>query len=286
MKYLKSFLLLVAIYVLIQGLGLWLAGGGLWVTEGYVEQIKENPDQGVVQNPESPEAAGQLFLYILFGTGLLLLLIKYHLELAMKVAINVAIFGGLWLTLGRIINLFATDIYLGADLGSMTVTLGCLFAVALFLLRLWKPENAMLMNFVLICTVPAIGTWLGASLGLIPALLFLIGLAVYDVVAVFGTKHMVTLAENSKSNMPLMFAIPVGERTLGLGTGDLTIPLMFTASLLRQYPLTTSIIAAAGGLIGLTALFIYTTTKKDVILPALPPIAAGLLLGYGLSLML
>jgi presenilin-like A22 family membrane protease len=268
MKHLKSFLLLAAIYLLIQGLGLWIAGGGLWVS-GLVEQIKENPDIGVVQNPESPEASGQIFLYILFGTALLLLLIKLKLEIVMKVFINIAIFGGLMMTLG---NLFDVP--------------GMVAAVALFLLRLWKHENVMLMNFVLVCTVPGIGTWLGASLGLIPSLLFLIGLSVYDVVAVFGTKHMVTLAENSKSNMPLMFGIPIGERTLGLGTGDLTIPLVFTASLLRQYPLTTSLIAAGGGLIGLTALFIYTTSRKDVILPALPPITAGLLLGYGISLLL
>jgi presenilin-like A22 family membrane protease len=268
MKHLKSFLLLAAIYLLIQGLGLWIAGGGLWVS-GLVEQIKENPEIGVVQNPESPEASGQIFLYILFGTALLLLLIKLKLEIVMKIFINIAIFGGLMMTLG---NLFDVP--------------GMVAAVALFLLRLWKHENFMLMNFVLVCTVPGIGTWLGASLGLIPSLLLLIGLSVYDVVAVFGTKHMVTLAENSKSNMPLMFAIPIGERTLGLGTGDLTIPLMFTASLLRQYPLTTSIITAAGGLLGLTALFIYTTSRKDVILPALPPITAGLLLGYGISLLL
>lgn len=266
MKYLKPLLLLAVTYLLIQGLGLWIAAGGLWVEEGVVEQIKENPELGVVKNPESPESSGQIFLYILFATAVLLLFIRFKLDFLIRVFINIAIFGGLFLTL---VNLFGV--------------FGFFAAVVLFVLRLWRKENIFLMNVVIIFTVPGIGSWLGASLDVLPSLLLLLVLAAYDIVAVFGTKHMVTLAENAKGNIPLMVAIPVEERHLGLGTGDLVMPLVFSTSLLRQYTLDTSIVTVLGGLLGLIALFIYTTQRKDVILPALPPITAGLLLGFGLS---
>jgi presenilin-like A22 family membrane protease len=269
MKYLKSFLLLAGTYILIQGLGLWIANGGLWIQQGLVEQIKNDPGSGVVKDPDSPFSAVLIFGYVLVGTAMILILLKLNLRFLMKLLINAAILSGLILTLG---GLF--DVY------------GLAVGFALFLARLRWPDDMMLMNLVLVCTVPGVGSWLGSSLGFEISLLLLVALAVYDVVAVFGTKHMVTLAEGSESQAPMMFAIPVGERVLGLGTGDLTIPLVFTASLLRQHTLETSLITAAGGLIGLAALFVYTTQKKDVVLPALPPITAGLLLGYAVSLLL
>lgn len=269
MKYLKPLLLLIVIYLLVQGLGLWIAAGGLWVKEGVVEQIQDNPELGVVENPESLESSGQIFLYILVATAFLLLFIRFKLDFIIKVFINIAILGGLLLTL---VNLFDF--------------LGFFAAVFLFVLRLWKREDIFVMNVVIIFTIPGIGSWLGASLDVFPALLLLLVLAAYDVVAVFGTKHMVTLAESAKENMPLMVAIPVEDRHLGLGTGDLVMPLVFSTSMLRQYPLTSSVITVLGGLLGLIALFYYTTKRKDVVLPALPPITAGLLLGFALSFLI
>jgi len=269
MKYLKSLFLVIGIYLLVQGLGLWIGAGGLWVEKGAVETIKENPELGVVREPESVESSAQIFIYILIATAALLLFIKFKLDLIIKIFINLAIIGGLLLTLSYILGL-----------------IGILMAVTLFALRLWKRENILLMNVVLIFTIPGIGSWLGASLDVLPSLILLLILALYDIIAVFGTKHMVTLAENAKGKIPMMVAIPVGDRHLGLGTGDLTIPLVFSVSLLREYGLANSVITSLGGCIGLIALFLYTIRKKDVVLPALPPITAGLLLGFGLSLLI
>jgi len=259
----------VGIYLLIQGMGLWIGAGGLWVEKGAVETIKENPELGVVQEPEKVESSGQIFIYILIATAALLLFIKFKLEFIIKIFINLAIIGGLFLTLSYILGL-----------------IGILMAIILFTLRLWKKENILLMNVVLIFTIPGIGSWLGASLDVLPSLILLLILALYDIIAVFGTKHMVTLAENAKGKIPLMVAIPVGDRHLGLGTGDLAIPLVFSVSLLREYTLANSVITSLGGCLGLIALFLYTTGKKDVVLPALPPITAGLLLGFGLSFLI
>ncbi len=269
MKHIKSLLLLAVIYLLVQGLGLWMAAGGLWVEEGLVEQIIENPELGIVQNPESVESSGQVFLYILAATAVILLFIKLRLGFLMNIFVALSIFIGMALTLSNLLG-----------------TAGFLAAVGVSVLRLWKKENVLLMNLSLIFAIPGVGSWVGASLDVLPALVLLLVLTVYDIVAVFGTKHMVTLADNSKSGSSLMFSIPVGERCLGLGTGDLAIPLIFAVSLLREYSLAASIITVCGGLLGLVALFFYITQEKDVLLPALPPITVGLLFGFGVSLLI
>ena len=285
--------MLVIIYVLIQGIGLWIAAGGLWIEEGIVEQIKENPEQGVVKNPSSLASTGQIFAYILAATGFLLLGIRYNLKKLITIFINLGLLTGLTITLGSLLG------YPGIAI-----------ALLVFIARLWKKEDAYVMNLVLVLSLPGIGTWLGASLESIPAFLFLVLLTLYDISAVFWTKHMVTLADNASDTMPLMFAIPMDAkaeksvrskekplrtkqskdteegRSLGLGTGDMVMPLVFTTALLRNHPLGTAIITSLGGLFGLIALFIYITQKKGVVLPALPPITIGLLIGYLIGLMI
>ncbi len=270
MKYLKPLLITIAIYLLVQGIGLWVTVGGFGVEKPMEERIEEEPElQLPIENPEDPYSSLQIFAYVIVSTAILLLFIKLRLEKMIKLFINVAI-------------LFGLNITLSSFIGGIAI----LPALLLVLLRLWKSENLLLMNIVLILTIPGIGSVLGTHLGPVPSLILLFILAVYDIIAVFGTKHMVTLAENAKGKIPLMVAIPVGDRYLGLGTGDLAIPLVFSVSLLREYTIMNSVMTSLGGCLGLIALFIYTTRKKDVVLPALPPIAAGLLLGFGLSLLI
>jgi presenilin-like A22 family membrane protease len=270
MRYLKPLLITVVIYLLVQGLGLWISAGGHGVEKPMDVRVREEPElQLPIEDPEDPYSSLQIFAYILVSTAILLLFIKLKFEKMIKLFINVAILFGLTITLSSFIG-----------------DIAILPALILVLLRLWKSENLLLMNLVLILTIPGIGSVLGTQLGPVPSLILLLILAIYDVIAVFGTKHMVTLAESAKDKIPMMIAIPVEDRHLGLGTGDLAIPLVFSVSLLRDYDLTNSVITTIGGCIGLMALFLYTTRKKDVALPALPPIAAGLLLGFGLSLLI
>jgi len=61
--------------------------------------------------------------------------------------------------------------------------------------------------------------------------------------------------------------------------------LVFSVAVLKDYSMTAAIITCLGGLAGLLALFLYITKKKDVVLPALPPITAGLIIGYGIAIL-
>ncbi len=270
MKYKSSLLVAITIYLLVQGIGLWISRTGPSGGAGIIETVKQGEVlQPVVQNPDNPFSSLQIFLYVLVSTAVLLILLKYRLGFIIQAFIYFGLFGGLSLTLWGLLG----------DIGFM-------LAIPLMIIAIWKRNNLAVTDALLILSIPGIGSWLGASLSFIPALILLIGLAVYDLIAVFGTKHMVTLAEGAKGKIPLMFAIPVGDRVLGLGTGDLAIPLVFSVSVLRDYSMTQAITTSLGGLLGLMALFFYILNKKDIVLPALPPITVGLILGYAVGVVL
>jgi presenilin-like A22 family membrane protease len=143
------------------------------------------------------------------------------------------------------------------------------------------------MNGILILTMGGISGYLGASLGIVPSLLLLLLLSAYDIIAVFGTKHMVTLAKGAKGKIP-MLSVPLKERFLGIGTGDLALPSVFTVSILREYSqnLPLVMITVLGGLIGLISLFFYILKREKVTLPALPPITIGLVIGFLVGLVM
>ncbi|MFZ2455340.1 MAG: presenilin family intramembrane aspartyl protease [Candidatus Altiarchaeia archaeon] len=269
-KHLTPVLLAAAIYLLVQGIGLYISNIGPHGTGGIIDNVKNGTDlPPVVEKPEDVNSSLQIFGYILVATALMLFLMKYKFDFIIKLIIYMGLFWGLMITLW-----------------GLSGVAGALLGVPLFILAYWKRNNLTVINFLLIFSLPGIGSWMGASLAFIPSLILLIGLACYDMVAVFGTKHMVTLAEGAKGKLPLMFGIPIGDKVLGLGTGDLAIPLVFTVSVLRDYDLTQAIITSLGGLLGMTALFFYIVNKKDVVLPALPPITIGLLLGFELGMLI
>ena len=270
----KPLIYITIIYILVQGIGIYISyTGPAEIFEkpttpdgnpGIIQSIKQNQTTAAVQNGQEITSVIPIFAYIIVVTALLLVLIKYRLGKIIPLIVYLGLFGGLLFTLS----------------GLFGQTLGAIATIIFFAYAIWKRNNMQVTNIMLIFAIPWIGSWLGASLSFWPALILLVGLAIYDLIAVFGTKHMVTLAEEAKGKIPLMVGVPAGERMMGLGTGDLAIPLMFTISVLADTNLTTAITTSLGGLLGLTLLFAYILNKKDVVLPALPPLAAGLILGY------
>ena len=240
---------------------------GLYVGTQLIKSIQQEEILPAVANPDAPESALYIFFYILIMTGVLLVLIKLNLDLVIKLVAFIAFFGGIVVTLSSIFQ-----------------ALGILFAVLLMAATLWKRQNIMLLNLSLILTVAGVGAFLGASLSVLPSLLLLVILSIYDIVAVFWTKHMVTLAEKAKGRLPFMFLIPYKGRDLGLGTGDMAIPLVFTVSVFKDYAITNALLTAAGGLVGIISLFLYIQNRRRITLPALPPLTIGLIAGFAISL--
>jgi presenilin-like A22 family membrane protease len=264
MRYFTNLVLLCSIYLITILLGLNTATFILPLM--YPPPGEEQVVAPVVSEPQSLTSSLQIFLYILLMTAVMLFLMKRKWGFIIKLALAFSFLFGILFTSVSIVG-----------------DIGVLFTVLLLLLFFWRRESIVLSNVVLVFTISGIGAILGASLGFLPALLLMLLMSAYDIIAVFVTKHMVTLAEESKGKYALMFLIPVGERTMGLGAGDLALPLTFTVSVMASHGVGYAIPTAYGGLLGLVSLFYYLQGREKVALPALPPIVLGLLFGYGLT---
>ncbi|MFC2154381.1 presenilin family intramembrane aspartyl protease [Candidatus Altiarchaeota archaeon] len=264
MKARLTLLLVLFIYLSTQLLG-------MQVGSTLLTRIEQKEFMPAVEDPESTGSSAMIFVYILMMTGVVLFLIKYRLGIVIRLLLFTAIFIGIILTLWSL---------------SHDWLISLILTVLIFIIFLWKNANIHITNITLILTLAGFGGWLGASLAFTPALILLLALAAYDLVAVFGTKHMVTLAEESKGKYQFMVTVPMAEGDLGLGTGDLAIPLVFTVSVLRDYTVPLALTTSMGGLLGLAVLVYAITQREKVTLPALPPIALGLLTGFAVGSLL
>jgi presenilin-like A22 family membrane protease len=142
----------------------------------------------------------------------------------------------------------------------------------------------------------------GISLAILPVLLLLLLLAVYDAIAVYRTKHMITLAEGVLSQRaPILFVVPrrrgysfiqegvtIGsEEERGafiIGMGDLIMPsiLVVSAQVFLKAGggfLSAPVLGAmAGSVAGL--LFLLRAVGKGKPQAGLPPLNAGTIAGF------
>jgi presenilin-like A22 family membrane protease len=148
----------------------------------------------------------------------------------------------------------------------------------------WVIDASGILMSVGLCAI------LGISFGILPALLLLALLAVYDAIAVYRTKHMIALADTVMSeSLPIMFVIPKragysflkkrkslkeqiasGEEreALFMGLGDVIIPGALVVSaftFLAATPpfygvpanLAVALVTLAGGIAGFSALMYF-----------------------------
>lgn len=250
---------LVLIFIITQTLGLY-AGSHL-MQEGVKATI-------VNEDPESVDNSIGLLAWILISTGALLLILRFAPEWLMYIFLKAIESLAIWAS--ALIVLFPVDISVELALGLATL---------LVALRILLKKNILLRNVSSIIATAGAGALIGASLGVVPLLVFLVLLAAYDFIAVFKTKHMVTLAKGiTGKNLSFTFALPTKEHQFELGTGDLVVPLAFAVSVLgatrhaTPYPFNFVPVAAilAASLAGLLITLNEASKRKGVPLPALP----------------
>ncbi|MFH1391615.1 MAG: presenilin family intramembrane aspartyl protease [Candidatus Diapherotrites archaeon] len=261
---------LLIIFILTQGIGLF-AGNFLIEQDIHTTLVTDNPDD--VENSIG------LMVWILGFTAILLLLIKFApgwlLGLLLKLIESMAIFGTSIIVLMP--TLIADEIIL-------------VIAIVFVILRIIFKEHLLLRNASSIVAAAGAGALIGASLGVIPMLVFIVLLGIYDFIAVFKTKHMVTLAKGvTKKNLAFTYALPTKEHQFELGTGDMVIPLAFAISVLATQTNTTilrfapSIAILIASLVGLIITLDYASKNKGKPLPALPLQTALMVLVFGIS---
>ena len=210
------------------------------------------------------------------------------------------------------IVLWAVTSSLDPSLFSLLMAL--LVAAVLTYLLIKRPEWYVIDVVGLLVAV-GVTAILGISLDILPVMVLLVALAIYDAVSVYGTKHMVTLADGvTKMKLPILLVIPkrmsysyLDQRPLKqeldegtereamfMGLGDIIIPgVLVTSSFyflssdsLHGLPgnLTVALGTLAGALVGFAVLMHYVLRGNPQ--AGLPLLNGGAIAGYVVSYLL
>ncbi len=241
---------------------------GLFITQKYIE--KELP-YGI----ERPELEGgisylPIIISVLVATGLFLLLMKFG---AMK----------LW----KFWFIFATVYLLGIAFSAFMIHIWALVLAIIFgLLKFFKP-SVIMHNFVELFVYSGIAAVFAPVMSILAGSILLVLISIYDMIAVWKTKHMVKMAKfQAKAKMFAGLVIPYdkGKKTAILGGGDIGFTLLFSGVVLVSMGFYKALIVS---FVTTIALFLLLTlSKKNKFYPAMPYLSAGCFLGLLISSLL
>src|SRR5688572_20823823 len=250
---------------------------------------------------EDPDAVGNSLYYIVA------ILVFTFIILA------IAKWGKAWLIRGIILGAVGLTIWyvvhpvLIQTLGWSTTAgyLTALAAAAGSVVALYRHPEWYVIDTVGILVAAGTAAIFGISLGIVPVIVLLAGLAVYDAIAVYRTKHMLSLADTViELRLPVLLVIPkvwryrfleeqakvkdAGPETKGereamfMGLGDLVMPTILVVSALQfaqpgwgPYP---ALGAAVGTLVGYAVLMGYVLKGRPQ--AGLPLLNGGSIVGF------
>lgn len=157
-------------------------------------------DRQAVEDPENPTNSLVYFAVILVATGFMLATFRYDLEWivrALVVGVSVML---AWFVLTELVPPVVT----AGSMNVLAVAAALGVGAALVLYPEWYVIDAtgVLMG-------AGAAALFGISFGLLPALLLLAGLAIYDAVSVYRTEHMLDLAAGVMDlKIPVVLVVP------------------------------------------------------------------------------
>ncbi len=239
---------------------------------------------------ENPTSALNPFIYLLLILGFTAFLL---LAIRLKQG---------WVIGGIILISIASSLYY-VLVAFMSPWMALVPTAAILLLLRFYPEWYVIDAFgILVCA--GISSLFGVSMTVLPAILLLLVLAVYDAISVYKTRHMVSLAEGVISiKAPLLFVVPrsrtysyrkdqvsVSSQESGkrgayfLGLGDAIIPTILVIS--ANWSLSAASyyginLPALGAMVGTYLGFLLLmTTSRDKPQAGLPFLNSGVILGF------
>ena len=265
---------------------------GLYLLNISIESVQETEEGITVTYSEPitgrPELEGQasfnyLVIMVLIGTALLLLLIRFRLFKVWKAWFFFAIWGALSISF----SVFLKD------------TTASIIAFLLAYLKTYK-GNAIVHNLTEIFIYPGIAIMLSPIFTVYWAIMLLIVISVYDMIAVWKSKHMVKMAKfQTESNMFAGLTIPKSgslpklsskskkvstkastDSVAIVGGGDIGFPLLFAGAAMAQFGFEKAFIIPIFAALGLA--FLFYISKKGKFYPAMPFISVGCFIGYGI----
>ncbi len=259
---------------------------GLQITQSYIN-MEASIIAGEVVWKELPAIAGlkierpqveprfsiwYIIIAVLVGTLLILLIIKLGKMLLWK----------LWFFLAVVLCLqIAIAAFLPATIS---------FLLALFFgwWKIFKP-NIFVHNATELFLYGGLAVIFVPILNVLYAFLLLVALSIYDMYAVWRSKHMIKMAKfQAKSGifagLLLPYKLPAARgpkqkmRTAVLGGGDIGFPLIFSGTVLTSAGFVPALIVALGATAALLALLLLS--QKDRFYPAMPFLTLGCAVGF------
>lgn len=168
------------------------------------------------------------------------------------------------------------------------------FAVAIIIFRFVFP-SIFFHNIIFLISIVAFSSALSLQFDAITIIVILALLAVYDIVSVYFTKHMVKMAKAMiEKHLIFGFIIPEkirynflgvdkakpGTGVVFLGGGDVGLPLFLVANV-ASTNITQGLIVAIFSIFGMVlSYYLFISQKLKKPMPALPPISMMSILGY------
>ena len=260
---------------------------GLVIVKHYLPKEQALPLN--IQKPEFDEKTSYvpIFLTVLVATALALILLRFKAIRLWKLWFFISVF----FTLSIAFNSFIPETF--------AIVLALIFAV----LKLFKP-SIILHNFTELFIYGGLAAIFVPVLNVLSVIILLILISIYDFIAVWKTKHMVSLAKfqaesnvfaglfvpynqenNSSKAVPVSKtkkAVIVKTEQAILGGGDIGFPLLFSGVILKNFGFAQALFVSFTAAVALLILFLIAEKKKFY--PAMPFITAGCLVGYGILL--
>src|SRR3989344_2879419 len=215
---------------------------GLFIVDQYIDKQKTIPGKTVykalpynIERPDIKPIYSYLYilLAVLIGTGVLLLLIRFKKNL-------------LWKTWYFLSVWIVTGVALSAFLNQSVSILIAFFLAAYKVLR----PALIIQNLTEVLMYGGIAAIFVPILNLLSAFILLILISIYDMYAVWHSKHMIKLAQFQADNKVfpgLLIPYPAAKSSDGkkkikskiktaiLGGGDIAFPLLFAGTVMKSF---------------------------------------------------
>lgn len=247
-----------------------------------------------MQTFEDPTNISNSIYYIIMILGFtlfVLIAIKKNIKWIISLVIYFAIVSTLYYVFLALFSLFPT-------LSDFAVIASLLISVGMTVL-LYKYPEWYVINIIGVCIAGGVSALIGISLSVIPVVILLLLLAIYDAISVYKTKHMIAMAEGIMDlKLPILFVIPKhssysflkenfkeGEQreAFFMGLGDAVMPtlLVVSANVFMQngggisYPVVGAVLGTLAGYLVL-AMFVMKGKPQA----GLPFLNSGVILGF------
>jgi len=257
-------------------------------------------DMQAFEDPDSTANAIYYIGVILVFTFLLLMAIKRNMQWVIQLVILLAVGATMYYVFYALLSL--------ADVSIMTNNIVSGLLAAVLTIVLYKFPEWYVINTIGLIIGAGASAIFGISLSILPVLVLLSLLAIYDAISVYKTKHMIDLAEGVMDlRLPILFIIPKHMRysfiedsfkkedgqereAFFMGLGDAIMPTILVVSanvfLVQKYEAMNfigfisypALGAMIGTIIGFVALSILVMKGKPQ--AGLPFLNSGVILGY------